>query len=54
MLSKICYQQRSFASKIMAGSTNNKSDSAGRRLGIKKWGNAEVRKGNIIAKQRGY
>lgn len=54
MLSKICYQQRAFASKIMAGSTNNKSDSAGRRLGIKRWGNAEVRKGEIIAKQRGF
>jgi len=52
MLSKVI--QRNFASKIMAGSTNNKKDSAGRRLGIKRWGKAEVRKGDIIAKQRGY
>ena len=38
----------------MAGSTNNKKDSAGRRLGIKKWGRAEVLKGDILAKQRGF
>ena len=31
--------QAGFATKIMGGSTNNKKDSAGRRLGIKKWGN---------------
>ena len=37
----------------MAGSTNNKKDSAGRRLGIKRWGAAEVRKGDILARQRG-
>mmetsp|Transcript_8514 Transcript_8514/g.14344 ORF Transcript_8514/g.14344 Transcript_8514/m.14344 type:complete len:136 (-) Transcript_8514:281-688(-) len=53
MLSRVCVQARGFASKLMAGSTNNKSDSAGRRLGIKKWGDAEVRKGQIIARQRG-
>ncbi len=34
----------------MAGSTNNKADSAGRRLGIKKWGDSEVRKGEILLK----
>merc|ERR1712086_198620 len=51
MLKKIC--QRGFASKVMGGNTTNKKDSAGRRLGIKKWGNSEVRKGDIIAKQRG-
>ena len=39
---------RSFASKIMGGSTSNTKDSAGRRLGIKRWGAAEVRKGEII------
>ena len=39
---------------MAAGSTANKSDSAGRRLGIKRWGNSEVRPGDIIAKQRGY
>jgi len=38
----------------MAGSTSNKKDSAGRRLGIKRWGASEVRKGDIIAKQRGF
>eukprot|EP00351_Strombidinopsis_sp_SopsisLIS2011_P004160 CAMPEP_0116883666 /NCGR_PEP_ID=MMETSP0463-20121206/16251_1 /TAXON_ID=181622 /ORGANISM="Strombidinopsis sp, Strain SopsisLIS2011" /LENGTH=46 /DNA_ID= /DNA_START= /DNA_END= /DNA_ORIENTATION= len=27
-----------FASKVMGGSTNNKKDTAGRRLGLKKWG----------------
>ena len=54
MLSKICLQQRAFASKIMAGSTNNKSDSAGRRLGIKRWGAAEVRRGEILLRQRGH
>ena len=53
MLSK-AVAQRGFASKIMAGSTSNKRDSAGRRLGIKRWGQAEVRKGEIIAKQRGH
>jgi ribosomal protein L27 len=38
----------------MAGSTNNKRDSAGRRLGIKRWGAAEVRRGEMIARQRGH
>ena len=38
----------------MGGSTQNKRDSAGRRLGIKRWGAAEVRAGEIIAKQRGF
>ena len=52
MLSRVC--KRSFASKVMAGSTNNTKDSAGRRLGIKRWGNSEVQKGDIIAKQRGF
>ena len=43
-----------FASKIMGGSTSNKKDSAGRRLGLKKWGeNAEVFENDIIARQRG-
>ena len=44
-----------FATKIMGGNTNNKADSAGRRLGIKKWGhNAEIFEGDIIARQRGH
>lgn len=38
----------------MAGSTNNKKDSAGRRLGIKKWGQSEVLENEIIARQRGF
>jgi len=45
----------SFATKIMGGSTNNKRDSAGRRLGIKKWGhNAEIFPNDIVLKQRGH
>ncbi|CDW78883.1 50s ribosomal protein l27 [Stylonychia lemnae] len=48
------YQVRSFATKMMAGSTNNKKDSAGRRLGIKKFGGAEVLENEIIARQRGF
>ena len=44
----------SFATKIMGGSTNNKRDSAGRRLGLKKWGhNAEIYPNEIILRQRG-
>ena len=40
-----------FATKIMGGSTSNKKDSAGRRLGIKKWGhNAEVFENDILAR----
>ena len=43
-----------FATKMMAGSTSNKSDSAGRRLGIKKWGNtSEIYPNDILARQRG-
>jgi large subunit ribosomal protein L27 len=38
---------------MMATSTQNKSDSAGRRLGIKRWGAAEVRKDEILIRQRG-
>ncbi len=53
MLTKVCMQSRGFASKIMAGSTNNTKDSAGRRLGIKRWGRAEVRSNEILARQRG-
>jgi ribosomal protein L27 len=40
-----------FATKIMGGSTNNKADSAGRRLGVKKWGHtAEVFENDILAR----
>ena len=38
----------------MAGSTSNKKDSKGRRLGIKKFGGAEVLDNEIIARQRGF
>ena len=49
------FPQMRFASKIMGGSTSNKKDSAGRRLGIKKWGhNEEIFRGDILAKQRGH
>ena len=35
------------------GSTQNNRDSAGRRLGVKKFGSEFVRAGNIIIRQRG-
>ena len=41
------------AHKKAGGSSRNGRDSAGRRLGIKKFGNEEVVPGNIIARQRG-
>ncbi len=41
------------ATKKAAGSTNNGRDSAGRRLGIKRYGDAKVNAGTIIARQRG-
>lgn len=41
------------ATKKAGGSTNNGRDSAGRRLGIKIYGNQKVTAGNIIARQRG-
>ena len=48
-------QSMNFATKIMGGSTNNKKDSAGRRLGLKKWGhNAENYPNEIILRQRGF
>ena len=39
---------------MMAGSTNNSKDSAGKRLGIKKFAAAEVLENDIIARQRGF
>ena len=53
MLTKL-FPTRGFATKMMAGSTSNSKDSAGRRLGIKKFGQAEVLENEIIARQRGY
>ncbi len=41
------------AHKKAGGSSRNGRDSAGRRLGIKKYGGEVVIAGNIIARQRG-
>lgn len=41
------------ATKKAGGSSKNGRDSAGRRLGIKKYGGESVISGNIIARQRG-
>ena len=41
------------APKKGQGSTQNNRDSAGRRLGVKKYGGETVRAGNIIIRQRG-
>ncbi len=35
------------------GSTRNGRDSAGKRLGVKKYGGMEVKAGNILVRQRG-
>jgi len=41
------------AHKKGQGSTQNNRDSAGRRLGVKKYGGEKVIPGNIIIRQRG-
>lgn len=41
------------ASKKAGGSSRNGRDSAGRRLGVKKYGGESVIAGNIIVRQRG-
>lgn len=41
------------AHKKAGGSSRNGRDSAGRRLGVKKYGGQEVLAGNIIIRQRG-
>ena len=41
------------AHKKAGGSSRNGRDSAGRRLGVKKFGGQDVAGGNIIARQRG-
>ena len=41
------------AHKKGQGSTQNNRDSAGRRLGVKKYGGEAVVAGNIIIRQRG-
>jgi large subunit ribosomal protein L27 len=41
------------ATKKAGGSSRNGRDSAGRRLGVKKYGCQFVKSGNIIVRQRG-
>ena len=41
------------AHKKAGGSSRNGRDSAGRRLGVKKFGGENVISGNIIVRQRG-
>jgi large subunit ribosomal protein L27 len=41
------------AHKKAGGSSRNGRDSAGRRLGVKKFGGELVRPGNILVRQRG-
>ena len=41
------------ATKKGGGSSRNGRDSAGRRLGVKKYGGQQVISGNIIVRQRG-
>ncbi len=41
------------AHKKAGGSSRNGRDSAGRRLGVKKYGGERVSSGNIIVRQRG-
>jgi len=41
------------ATKKAGGSSKNGRDSAGRRLGVKKFGGQAVEAGNIIVRQRG-
>ena len=41
------------AHKKAGGSSRNGRDSAGRRLGVKKFGGEQVAAGNIIVRQRG-
>jgi large subunit ribosomal protein L27 len=39
--------------KKAGGSSRNGRDSAGQRMGVKKYGGQQVRAGNIIVRQRG-
>ncbi len=41
------------AHKKGGGSSRNGRDSAGKRLGVKKFGGEQVRAGNILVRQRG-
>lgn len=42
------------AHKTGVGSTKNGRDSIAKRLGVKKYGNQEVKKGSILVRQRGF
>ena len=44
----------SFATKMQASSTHKTKDSAGRRLGVKKFGDEEVFPNDILIRQRGF
>jgi large subunit ribosomal protein L27 len=43
-----------FATKMRQGVTKNSKDSAGRRLGVKKYGGEEVRPNQVLIRQRGF
>ena len=49
----ILYQPIRFATKKAGGTVRNGRDSAGKRLGLKKFGGEVVAPGNIIIRQRG-
>lgn len=56
MSTKISFQSLqyfNFATKMRQGVSKKTKDSAGRRLGIKKYGGEEVRENTIILRQRG-
>jgi large subunit ribosomal protein L27 len=44
---------RNFATKLQASSTRNNKDSAGKRLGVKKFGGEEAYPNDILMRQRG-
>lgn len=46
--------QFEFATKMSASSTQKTKDSAGRRLGVKKFGSEEVFPNDILIRQRGF
>lgn len=54
-INELCSNLQSirFATKKAGGSSKNGRDSAGRRLGVKKFGGEFVAPGNIIIRQRG-
>ncbi|CAO3590184.1 unnamed protein product [Absidia cylindrospora] len=49
----LCIEPSKMGFKEIGGSSRNGRDSAGRRLGVKKFGGQEVVPGNIIVRQRG-